>query len=217
LVILNNNNERSKWFCIDVEWGKAFESKQQKCDADFGGRFDIIAILKERPHKAALIELKYGSRAIRGRSGIQKHIEDFHKYQRKGCFNKQEIIDVIKSYEMLGVNVPDELKNLETKDITGYEFYVITLDNNAETKRHNSPKQIMAACLFKEKRWGCGTLFIKEERWRFTKELCEEKFGDVTDKNNGLQVSFLFSKQTLDNLNINDIIDGAYDDREVPR
>jgi hypothetical protein len=44
-----------------------------------------------------LIELKYGSRAIEWRNGIQKHIEDFYKYQRKEYFNKQEIIDVIKS------------------------------------------------------------------------------------------------------------------------
>jgi hypothetical protein len=42
---------------------------------------------------------------------------------------------------------------LETKDITGYEFYVITL-NNGETKQHSTPKQIMVDCLFKEKRWG---------------------------------------------------------------
>jgi hypothetical protein len=117
---------------------------------------------------------------------------------------------VIKSQEMIGVNVPDELKNLETKDITGYEFYVITLNNNGGTERHSAPKQSMAAYLFKGKRQGCRKLSKKT--------ICaDEKFGDVTSKNNELQVTFLFSKQKFDNLDINDIIDGAYNDREIPR
>lgn len=208
LVILNNNNKDSKWFCIDIEWGKAFENTQQRIDANFNARFDIIAISKKSPHKVGLIELKYGGAAIGGNSGIYRHIENFYKYQNKGYFDKKEIVEIIKSQEMIGVNIPDKLKNLETKYITGYEFYVIILDNNSETERHSTPKQTMAAYLFKEKRWGCKKLPKKA--------ICvEEKFGDVTNKSNKLQVSFLFSKQTLANLNINDIIDGAYDDKEI--
>ncbi|MDR0320626.1 MAG: hypothetical protein LBI28_03915 [Treponema sp.] len=219
LVILNNLNKNSKWFCIDVEWAKAFENKQQKDDADFNARFDIIAISKENNHKVALIELKYGRQAIGGYSGIYRHIENFNKYRKKRYFNshKKEIIDIIKNQKMLGVNVPVELQNLENKwknpkakDIN-YNFYVITLDNNGETPQHSTPKQTMAAYLFKRKRWGCKELSPGPK--------VEEKFGDVTKKSNKkqLQVTFLFSKQTLKKLNINDVIYGNYDDKEIPQ
>jgi hypothetical protein len=221
LVILNNANENSKWFCIDIEWAKAFENKQKKDDADFNARFDIIAISKESNHRVALIELKYGRQAIGGNSGIYKHIENFNKYQDEGYFDtkenshKKEIIDIIKSQKILGVNVPAELQNLENEwgnlkaeDIK-YNFYVITLDNNGETPQHSTPKQSMAAYLFKNKRWGCKELSSGSK--------VEEEFGDVTKKSNKLQVTFLFSKQTLDNLKIDDVIDGNYDDREIPQ
>jgi hypothetical protein len=208
LVILNNANEKSKWFCIDIEWSKAFENEQQKSAANFNARFDIIAILKETPHKVALIELKYGKEAFGGNSGIYKHIEDFSKYQKNGYFDAKEIVNIIESQIALGINVPEELQNVTANDITKYEFYVITLDNNGETSQHSTPKQTMAAYLFKDKRWGCKELSPGQK--------VEETFGDVTNKNNELNVSFLFSKKTLDNLNINDIIDGNYDERILP-
>jgi hypothetical protein len=215
LVILNNANKRSKWFCIDTEWAKAFENKQQKDVADFNARFDIIAISKENYHKVALIELKYGMQAIAGNSGIYKHIENFYKYQVKGYFDTKEIIDIIESQKMLDIKVPDELQNLENEwkslktDDKKYSFYVITLDNNGKTPRHNTPKQTMAAYLFESKRWGRTRLSSGPK--------IEEEFGDVTKKSNKLQVTFLFSQKTLDNLDIDDVIDGNYDDREIPQ
>jgi hypothetical protein len=215
LVILNNANESSKWFCTDVEWAKAFENKQQKDDTDFNVRFDIIAISKMNNHKVVIIELKYGRQAVGGSSGIYKHIENFNKYQDEGYFDKKEIIDIIKSQEMLGVHMPVELRNLEKEwenpkaGEIKYDFYVITLDNNSETPKHDTPKQTMAAYLFKSKRWGCKKLARGPK--------VEEIFGDVTKKGNKLQVTFLFSKQTLDNLKIDDVIDGNYDDTEIPQ
>ena len=83
LVLLNNNNKDSRWYCFDVEWVKAFENQQQKNEAKFNGRFDIMAISKKKPQKVALIELKYGNGAIGGERGIFKHIEDFKKYKDK--------------------------------------------------------------------------------------------------------------------------------------
>jgi len=78
------NNRNSNWFCIDVEYVKAFQNKKEKDKADFNGRFDIIAISKKKPHKIALIELKkYGNRTIGGNSGIYKHVEDFAKFYEK--------------------------------------------------------------------------------------------------------------------------------------
>jgi len=72
LVLLNNENLDSNWFCIDVEYVKSFNNRADKKEADFNGRFDIIALSKMKPHKVALIELKYGSGAIGGTSGIYK-------------------------------------------------------------------------------------------------------------------------------------------------
>jgi hypothetical protein len=215
LVILNNANKKSKWFCIDVEWAKAFENQQQKDNAGFNARFDIIAISKKNNHNVALIELKYGRQAIGGSSGIYKHIENFNKYQNEGYFDTKEIIDIVESQKMLGVHVPTELQNLENEwenskaENIKYNFFIITLDNNGETPQSSTPKQTMAAYLFKSKRWGCKELSPGPK--------VEEKFGDVTNKDNGLQVTFLFSKKTLDNLKIDDVIDGNYDDKVIPQ
>ena len=202
LVLLNNANKKSKWFCIDIEWAKS----------GFSGRFDIIAISKEVPHSVALIELKYGRQAIGGKCGIRRHIKDFYKFKKNNYFEKymkQDIVGIVKSRKMLELDLPDWLQYLTADDITKYNFYVITLDNNGETERHSTPKQTMAGYLFNSFRWGCKKLA--------TPPSVEKIFGDVTKKSNKLQVTFLFSKQTLDNLNINDIIYGNYDDKEIPQ
>jgi len=197
LVHLNNQNNDTNWFCFDVEWKKAFENKQERGKAEFNARFDIMAISKQNPYKVAIIELKYGSDAIGGKSGIYKHIEDFKKYQDKSYFNKQEIVNTIKSLEMLGVKIPEEIQNIHVDDIKGYEFYVITLNNNAEEVNGSTPKQTMSGYLFNDKRWNCKRVSIKT---------VESNFGDVTDKNNSIHVKFLFSKQTLNDLKIDDIL-----------
>jgi hypothetical protein len=203
LVLLNNNNNDSKWHCFDVEWVKAFENQQQKDDAKFYGRFDIMAISKKKPHKVALIELKYESGAIGGKSGICKHIDDFKKYQDKSYYDKQEVKEIIEIQKMLGVNIPDELKDLQIEYIGGYKFYVITLNNNAERENGSTPKQTMAGYLFNDYRWNCK---------KISNKTVQTSFGDVTDINNSIHVNFLFSTQTLDNLSINDILE--HDDYE---
>ncbi|MDX9914061.1 MAG: hypothetical protein RBS77_05795 [Candidatus Moranbacteria bacterium] len=197
LVLLNNQNNDSNWFCYDVEWKKAFENKQEIEKAEFNPKFDIMAISKQKPHNVAIIELKYGSDAIGGKSGIYKHIEDFKKYQDKSYFNKKEIVNTIKSQEMLGVEIPNEILNIEENNISSFEFYVITLNNNAKTINASTPKQTMSGYLFNDKRWNCKKL---------AKKRVEFKFGDVTTLNNPIHVKFLFSKQTLPNLRITDIL-----------
>jgi len=204
LVILNNNNNLSKWYCFDVEWVKAFENKQKKDEAKFNGRFDIMAISKMKPHKVALIELKYGNGAIGGESGIFKHIEDFKKYKEKNYLNKQEVYDIIESQKMLEIDIPDEFKNLQIKDIEGYKFYVITLNNNSDKENISTPKQTMSGYLFNDKRWNCR---------RVSTKTVHTSFGDVTDMSNSLHVNFLFSAQTLASLTINDILEhGDYEE-----
>jgi hypothetical protein len=198
LVILNNNNPDSKWHCIDVEWVKAFENQSRKNEAGFNGRFDIIAISKSKPHTVAFIELKYGSGAIGGKSGINKHIRDFKKFQDSNYFDKYEICDIMESYRMLQISIPEQLTAIQVKDIIGYRFYVITLNNNVDKENGSTPKQTMAGYLFNDKRWNCKKISTKT---------AETDFGDVTDKSNSIHVNFLFSKQTLDNLTISDILE----------
>ena len=208
LVLLNNENEKSNWFCIDVEYIKQFRNQKEKDQSEFNGRFDIIALSKEKPHRVALIELKYGSGAIGGKSGIYKHVEDFSRFSDKGFFEghlKQEIIEIIKSLIELGLTVPFELP--EGVDVLTPEFYFITLNNNANTEKASTPMQTMAGYLFKKPRWACKKLSTK---------CVETEFGDITKKENKFHATFLFSKATLENLEIKDIIDGAYDTRIVP-
>jgi len=209
LVLLNNENLDSNWFCIDVEYVKAFNNKAEKKEADFNGRFDIIALSKMKPHKVALIELKYGSGAIGGTSGIYKHVEDFSKFCEKGYFEgqlKQEIIEIVKSQKELGIEVPFE--SPEEFDILTPDFHFITLDNNAEKENASTPKQTMAGYLFNDKRWGCKKLS--------TKDSVEKMFGDITKKDNKFFATFLFSIATLENIGITDIIDGTYNERILP-
>lgn len=209
LVLLNNENSDSNWFCIDVEYVKAFNNKAEKKEADFNGRFDIIALSKMKPHKVALIELKYGSGAIGGTSGIYKHVEDFSKFCEKGYFEgqlKQEIIEIVKSQKELGIAVPFETP--EESDILKPEFFFITLNNNAEKEKASTPMQTMAGYLFNDKRWGCKKLT--------TKNSVEKMFGDITKKDNKFFATFLFSKATLENIGITDIIDGTYNERILP-
>ncbi len=210
LFILNNSNIDSKWFCIDVEYVKQFNNAEDKKKSDFNGRFDIIALSKEKPHRVALIELKYGSGAISGASGIYKHVQDFSNFIEKGFFKghlRQEIIKIIKSQLDIGISVPFTLPN--ENNILSPDFYFITLDNNAKTDKASTPKQTMAGYLFKNKRWNCKRLS--------TKYCVERDFGDITKKDNKFHATFLFSKSTIETLDIIDIIDGNYDKRIIPR
>lgn len=157
-----------------------------------------------------MIELKYGSGAIGGKSGIYKHVEDYIKFCEKGYFEqqlKQEIVEIIKSQKELGISVPVELP-IEF-DVLTPEFYFITLNNNAEKENASTPMQTMAGYLFNDKRWSCKKLT--------TKDSVEKMFGDITRKDNKFFATFLFSKATLENIGITDIIDGAYDERILPQ
>ena len=218
LITKNNSNPKSKWFCLDVEYRKQFHNRTERDNSGFKGRFDIIAISKTKPYNIALIELKYGSKAIGGNSGIYKHIKDFKLFQDKGYFKslKQEIVNIIKAQVELGVNVPKELHGIEIKDIlTKPEFYFIILNNNKE-KNGSTPKQTMAGYLFKPnnnkyKDWKCK---------RSAKHCVEDDFGDITQKNNDLHATFLFSKVIIPEtetaktttFGITDIINGEYDE-----
>lgn len=210
LVLLNNANNESNWFCIDVEYIRQYKNIIEREKANLNGRVDIIALFKSKPHKVALIELKYGKGSIGGESGIFKHVEDFAKFKQKGFFEshlREEIIDIIKSQVDLGIHVPFQVLTVE--DISLPEFYFITLNNNPKKVNGSTPKQTMGAYLFNDK-----------EKWNFKRKSkkgsVENSYSDITKEGNSFNARFMFSKATLENLNITDIIDGDYDERIVP-
>ena len=69
LIINNNLNPESDWFCVDLEYVLQLDGKKSEY-----GRFDIIAITKKEPYHLALIELKATSGAI---GGISKKFREF--------------------------------------------------------------------------------------------------------------------------------------------
>ena len=84
---MNNRNVESEWYCTDVEWRRPADAEH----LDFNARFDIIAITKKSPYRIAIIELKYGRKAVGGDSGIRKHIEVFY------LFGKYNYFEIFKS------------------------------------------------------------------------------------------------------------------------
>ena len=214
LYINNNSNKDSNWFCIDIEYVKAFKNQAEKQESKLSARFDIIAISKPKNNKyrVVLIELKYGSGSMGGKSGIYKHVRDFSEFTKQDFFESQlkgEIIHIIESQINLGIQVPF---NLPLKNVLlDPEFFFITLDNNKKSDKGSTPKQTMAGYLFKDSRWGCKKLS--------TKYCVEEDFGDVTKKSKNFNATFLFSKEKFDNdnkINISDIIDGSQYERVEP-
>lgn len=202
LFIDNNKNESSEWFCIDVEYTKSLKGERRAED----WRFDIIAISKVKPFRVALIELKYGFAAIGGTSGIRKHVEDFHKFYKDKKFEilKPELVSIIEKLGMLGVDVPSSLKGIKKEDIAKEpEFYFVVLNNNPSGGRSmNTPKQTTSGYLFYDKRWGCK---------KISKSVKEN--GDyyaLIENDKSFKPVFLFSKATLPDLQIRDILDRKY-------
>ena len=207
LFILNNNekNKSSKWFCIDIE----------NRNKGFKGRFDIIAISKESPHRVALIEVKYGNKALHGHSGIKEHIKNFAKFyevnENKNYFRdhmRKEIVNIIESLKYLEINTPFD--NIPEKNSISPEpeFYFIIFDNNIKDN-NRTPKQEIARLLFSDKtRWGGFNSPLKNP-------IDKGEYGDVTDINNKkFHATFLFSTQKLKEIEINDIIEDISYDKE---
>lgn len=203
LFIENNNNERSNWYCIDVEYTRS--------NTDW--RFDIIAISKKAPHRVALIELKYGNSAIGGESGIRKHIADFHDFWKNNSFAelKPELFSIVNTLIKLGVKVPTEIVSLQGTTSEEYfsqapEFYFITLNNNKEKDNGSTPQQSMGGYLFKDTK-------DAPNPWHSKRISTPVKDGsdyyDLIDHDKSFIPTFLFTDATLPNLGINDIIDDA--------
>ena len=199
LVIANNNNKNSEWYCIDVEYTKSLKGKLKAED----WRFDIIAITKTSPHRVALIELKYGYSALQGKSGIRKHIKDFYSFYKDEKFSMimPEIVSIINGLVLCvdDNDIPQSLKKISCENIhPNPEFYFITLND-----KEGKAKQIMSGQLFKDKRWGCK---------RISSLVNKEDYFAMIHSDKDFNPTFLFSKKTLPNINILDILDAQYYD-----
>lgn len=206
LALLNNSNPHSNWFCIDVEYEKP----------KMAGRFDLIAVTKKAPHRVALIELKYGTKAYGGTSGILTHVKDFSNFLRNGNYEtlRKDIEGILSSMELLNVKVPDSLKGLKGEDLCATpEFYFITVNSNPSKQGAASAKQTMAGYLFKKNNpkysdWNCK---------RHSQNSVEDILGfDITEKKSLFYATLLFSDQDIKSLRIDDIIDGGYSERINP-
>ena len=196
LFIDNNSNPSSGWFCIDVEFTKSLRGKDTAED----WRFDIIAISKTAPYRVALIELKYGEKAIKEKSGIRTHVRDFYAFHKENRYIdlKDEIVSIVKSLQEIGVDVPYNLTEISTNEFAIYpEFYFITIDNNIAGA--STPEQTMSGYLFKDKRWNCK---------KISKSVIEGgDYFTLTENDKDFKPIFLFSSATLPNINIQDILD----------
>ena len=196
LFIDNNSNPSSAWFCIDVEFTKSLRGKNTAED----WRFDIIAISKTAPYRVALIELKYGKKAIGGKSGIRTHVRDFYAFHKGNRYIdlKDEIVSIVKSLQEIGVDVPYNLTEISTNEFAIYpEFYFITIDNNIAGA--STPEQTMSGYLFKDKRWNCK---------KISKSVIEGgDYFTLTENDKDFKPIFLFSSATLPNIRIQDILD----------
>lgn len=198
LFINNNNNPDALYFCIDLEYTRTSEN----------WRFDIIAIEKAAPHNVALIELKYGNKSIDGSSGIRKHIKDYYNFHKNNSYTqlKKELIDIIRSLSLIGICIPKEIRELKIEDLApAPTYYFITLDNNGETEKKSTPQMSMSGYLFKDKLWGC--------KRRSTEVLNDDDCYSLIKKDKSFDPTFLFSKVTLDNIDvINNIVNSnAYE------
>ncbi len=197
LVNNNNSNPNTNWYCIDMEY-----SKQRNNSNEIPyGRFDIIALSKTPPHKVALIELKYGDRAIGGTSGIVTHAKDFACFIKNNIYNnhlKREIVDIVKSQKLIDKNIPLDIT--QESDLSDKpSFYFITLNN-----QNDDVKRKIRRYLYTDEPPRASSKTVESLRI----EDNTDPLGDIADPHNEqLYAQFLFSDVTLNNNNIDDIID----------
>lgn len=206
LALLNNSNPLSNWFCIDVEYEKH----------NMAGRFDLIAISKNTPHRVALIELKYGTNAYGGKSGILTHVKDFSEFLKNNNYEilRKDIEGILSSLDILDVRVPNSLKGMKAENLCATpEFYFITVNSNPSKLGAASAKQTMAGYLFKKDNPKYSEWHCKRHSINAVEDILEY---DITEKKSPFYATLLFSDQDIESLNIDDIIDGEYSERIVP-
>lgn len=157
LVYLNNSNKDSNWFCFDIEYRQS--TATQTDVPKFTGRFDILAISKDAPHRIAIIELKYGKDALDCKCGIVKHLKDFRDFNGSKpchCNLSNEIPAILKNLKEIGYDVSPQLISDSIEINEHIEYYVICLYEEESTRG------TVGGYLFDEKRPHWHTRRISE-------------------------------------------------------
>ena len=161
LVLANNRNMDSKWYCVDLEY---VQQREDGSESQFG-RFDIVAVSKaagkEGRHRVALIELKVGyktcyfsdfpewiQKQIDGQlfsiydykgslgSGIVGHLADFCRFEQSGQFEKlrAEVCTILSNKRALGFDVPcPELCPQDLEEQPHFYFLTLSRDDSSES------------------------------------------------------------------------------------
>ena len=204
LVMANNTNPTSKWFCFDIEYEQSIRNQQKN---HFVGRTDILAISKKSPHRLAVIELKYNKESIGGASGIAKHFKDFETFTKsKPCVSnlKKEVKNIITDMKSLEIDIPQF--DLDYNNINDPEFYFICLYDTPK-----SPRGTVGGYLFDDIRKNWQTKRISKHN--IMKDLGTKY--DIESTECPIKVKFLFKKvKSPRNLGITDILDTNQYDKE---
>lgn len=206
LILKNNLNPDSEWFCTDMEYRQSQKVQNVTEDA-FNGRFDIIAVSKKSPYRIAVIELKYNSCAISGHSGIVKHIKDFNVFSKSTVCQenlKREIVCQLHNLSEIGVKVPESLLETPFDFAEKIEFYVITLWDDA-----SDPKGTMGRYLFSNSRKN----WVGDSTSSVSANNAMAEIGIDVENNPPFLIKFLFKRvQSPTEFDIDDILeDTLYD------
>jgi len=165
-IVLRENNgttvgSSTDYFIIDIEY-----------DNHCGARFDLVAVewesignIRKLPKnykpKLCFIEVKYGDGALSGKAGMEKHIEDFSKYMKKGGLStlKNEMKLIFSQKRELGL-IPALKRNKNQVESFSQEVdYIFLLANHdpASNKLQNILRDLPEK--YKSKDLGFGVKF----------------------------------------------------------
>ena len=197
LILANNRNPNSAWFCVDMEYS---QQRQNKNMPGYG-RADIVAISRnpggDGRYRAALIEVKFDAGAYGGSpspkvreqlesgtfsidrcdetlgSGIVGHLADFYRFEKAGQFRtlQEEICQILSNKKDLELPVPFEHK-LRPRDIEDQpHFYFLTLCSDMASCKKRMRNYLGAAGCSHESAYSArkllGSDFLDRENYHF--------------------------------------------------
>jgi len=197
LILANNRNPNSAWFCVDMEYTQQRPNNRMPSY----GRADIVAISKKpyggALHRVAMIELKVGSGSYKSAisasikeqikagtfsidreqgslgSGIVGHLADFYRFEKAGQFRtlREEICQILSNKRGLGFPVPLE-ENLRPCDIEDQpHFYFLTLCDSMASCKKSMRSHLGAAGCGGESAYSArrvlGSDFLDRENYHF--------------------------------------------------
>ena len=183
LCISNTYGSSSEFTILDLEYGVSEISKfaycgERRCGKNHDSiprpRFDIVTVRKS-DGKICIMELKKGTKALEGKSGLGEHAESFestvgHSKEKEKLFVEEMryVLEQMKSLDLI-----DERVSINSDEV---EYMVVFQENRKETETPNQVK------VFRDK--------MKEEfrKYKITKQYqtIELHDGDYSLRNNHL-------------------------------